>query len=488
MYMPKSAVPLSQTNTGSRSGYMPKSAVPIKVEAQAPSVQGFGENIVKSGMNAVGDIGSAIGNVFNPNLEQNTLYNTAKLATGVMNKSPIGAVSRMVTDNLGARDFNRQSDETVNNVGKFYGNRYGVDKAVQGDFGGAVKQAGDTLYNDPVGVALDVSTLATGAGAVAGTGKVGKILRTVGKVTDPIQATSKFATKPLSKVFSKTGSYLENAGENIVTKGLGQPKSLKAVEKLGGKPVSELVDQYNLYDRSPVSAQGAISDVNALYTKVAKSSNKKVAIQEVLQQFDDAIRNKSQDAQISNAVATEVKDLTNRRQAFLDLVGSDPEIQVSQLTGIKSAVGKDIPSVKWTTDTQQAGNMASAKRTYNIYKDTINKAVPEAKQLGKDEAALIKLKELFENYDSRNKAKQNLNFTRLGTATAGGITAGIPGAIGGYLLEGIVNSPQAIKVFSKTLKKSGKAIKGGKINSTFGKGIKKGYTFSKYVSRNKEEK
>lgn len=154
---------------------------------QTKSVGGFMGNIVGSGFKAVGDLGGALVNTLNPDMEKNTVANLGKLVIGTLQYiDPTQALGTKYEKNAKA-------------VGQFYLDRYGsVDKVM------------NTLYNDPVGMALDVGAVLSGAGgALKGAGSVSK----VAGLTKAGNAFSKAAS--FTDPFSLAGKGVRVAGKPV---------------------------------------------------------------------------------------------------------------------------------------------------------------------------------------------------------------------------------------------------------------------------------
>lgn len=121
-------------------------------QPQQKTIGGFLSNIGSSAMNFVGDTASGIANVFNPDMEKNTVANLGRLGAGVVQKLD-------PTDVLGTG-----YEKNAEAVGGAIYDRYGT-----------MENIGNTLYNDPVGAIGDV------AGAISGgAGLVGKGARLAG--------------------------------------------------------------------------------------------------------------------------------------------------------------------------------------------------------------------------------------------------------------------------------------------------------------------
>jgi len=186
---------------------------------------GFAGNVVKSGGRAVGGVVSSAVNVLNPNADKNTLVGMGRLASGAAQLLDPTEGNKIAKEIPGIGLFGN-NEQTARNVGSFYNQRYG-----------GLDKIGNTLYNDPIGVAMDVSTVAGGAGALAtkaaglatkgatavslssNAAKLGRAGQTLGKVsrfTDPLQVVGMGLGKAGSKVSSfarGTARVAENADD-----------------------------------------------------------------------------------------------------------------------------------------------------------------------------------------------------------------------------------------------------------------------------------
>jgi len=188
---------------------------------------GFASNVISSGAKAVGGIASSVLNVANPDMNKNTVANVAKLAKGTAqlidptkDNKIVDAISGIIpgkkrTDFLAPGN----QEETARNVGRFYDQRYGVSDALKGDFKGAGEKIANTAYNDPVGAAMDVSSVIGGVGTaskLSGLSGVGNTLGKVSRFTDPLQVAGMGLSKAGSKVSSfarGTARVAENADD-----------------------------------------------------------------------------------------------------------------------------------------------------------------------------------------------------------------------------------------------------------------------------------
>lgn len=185
------------------------------------SISGFASNILPSAFGVVKGIGEAAINVLNPNVKENTLANLGKLGIGVLEKLVPGT---------------QEYEKYANAAGDYFKNRYGGKQEIA-----------DTIYKDPVGFLLDVSTVLSGGASVlktagklstiAGLETAGNVLGTASKVVDPIQQAA-------------------NAFNSLSTLGKGRAaaKSIKLSDEMLGWTAGqkaknpELVNEINKFD------------------------------------------------------------------------------------------------------------------------------------------------------------------------------------------------------------------------------------------------
>lgn len=427
---------------------------------------GFAENLGSSAIKTGGDILGAAVNTFNPNPDENTLVNIGKLG--------LGAAQLAIPGEQGL-------EEGARNVGRFYKQRYG-----------GIENIKKTLYEDPVGAAMDVSTVAgiVGAGAkAANLSKVANIAGKVEAVANPVNIASKIAspvTSRVSPIFSKAkiAKKLEATSEGLVTKGLGQPQELKKIKGVSGMPVSELFEKFNLYERTPEAATEAIRAVNKEYKNLVGGSVIKKS--DILSAIDEEISVLKNKAKFSNTAKTQLKEVTSRRKAINKNLPE--EISGERFLEVKRQIASDIPERSFGTPTDELAKAGGTKTVNTKLIDVLANNAKGTKELGRQEAALIKTRKLFENAQARSSARQNLNFTKMAGAGVGGVLGGIPGAAAGYVAEQVANSPKFLKMSSKLLKGAGKTLKKAKTPKVFGKSAKFGARVRLFSDRNKENK
>lgn len=195
----------------SKAGPLAKKAT----EPQKKTVGGFLKNTVKSAGRLVGDTAKLVaGAVFQP-------QKTLKTITDPM----IGAVG-LVAPSL-ATD---EQKDAARGVGQFYKDRYGSADAVK-----------ETLYNDPVGVASDVSAV---TGAVGGLSKLGglnraaKVASIVSEVANPLNAVKVIPGKKVAASALRTSAEKSYTEALAPTTKVNKAKAAKVVPGLLEKRVT----------------------------------------------------------------------------------------------------------------------------------------------------------------------------------------------------------------------------------------------------------
>lgn len=115
---------------------------------------------------------------------------------------------------------------------------------------GSIENIGNTLYNDPAGVAADVSTVLTmGGSAATRAPRIAGQLRAAGNATNPLR----LATKPAVAAMNAAGPRMQQTAVSAYERMLKPNKStLEGMPEFGG----------NLKERSRAVAQALITDPN----------------------------------------------------------------------------------------------------------------------------------------------------------------------------------------------------------------------------------
>lgn len=430
------------------------------------SVGGFASNVVKSGVDNLVGMGSAAINTLNPDLGQNTLVNMGRLGLGTLQKADptkskiiskgiaqmtgLSNVSNMDKMYGKSTDYQPQAEA----VGKFYKDRYG-----------GVENIKKTLYEDPTGAALDASVvlgggagLAKGVAGVTGSTNAARIataLGTASKYTNPLTYAGK-AAGLAAKPMVKASNWFAKEAESLPTRGMGNPMGLEKAKGVSPLPMDQLFEKYNTWDRAPESFQAGIDMAKKQGTKLAQTAEQtgsKVDLLKVLDELDGNIKKLSSKAETSDKAAAALDELFRRRKMLVKAIGEESytplKVSPAKVTEIKQDFQGDVPDSDFGKPMSEMNKALGTKRAYQSLIGGIEEAVPGTKNLGREESALIRLKKIAKNQEARSGARQNVNFSKMGGAGLGGLIGGIPGAIQGFALEQIANSPQFLRVASK---------------------------------------
>lgn len=444
--------------------FVPDSAVaPRGFRPDKKSLTGFAGNVISSGARSIGDLMGAVVNTFNPNMEKNTVANLGKLA--------IGAGQLLIPGEQGFENNARA-------VGNFYKQRYG-----------GWDNIGNTLYNDPVGAALDVATVATGVGGalkgagsaskVAGLTRAGNAFARAAEFTDPFSLAMKGGGKALSGTRAKLAGSLDKASERVITQGMGNPRMLDKARGVSPIPLTDLFKKYNTFDRSPEAFQQAANVAgDSVKGMIAEAGSRGVGVDvlSVVKMFDQEIAKLEGKAQISDKAAAALSELRRRKQMFVDSLAqqngglSTPlNANVQQVYDVKSQFQGDVPPSTFGMPTQDVGKTAGTTTAYRTLLSGVESAAPGIKNTGREQAALLRLKDVAKAAESRGSARQAINFSKLGGAGVGGVLAGLPGAVAGMAAEQLVNSPQGIRAMSQGLGGAANLIRSPKISQSMAK-------------------
>lgn len=447
---------------------------------QKKSVGGFMGNVVKSGARSAADLMGAVVNTLNPNMEKNTVANLGRLA--------IGAGQLLIPGEQGYENNARA-------VGNFYKDRYGgLDKIA------------NTLYNDPVGVGLDVAAVASGVGGalkgagtaskIAGLTKAGNAFTKAAGFADPFALAGKGIGKVASTGRTKFASGLARASDDIVTRGIGNPAAQAKLAQKGGRSVASFIDEYNLYDRTPEAAGRAKSGILNQYDDLAMRSGKQVQMGQIMQAFDAEIVKLSQGVGgvISDANQAKIAELIRRRDQLLQAAGgtvneagsltSSPiQAGVDTLTDFRrNVIDPDVPQSMYNLDARGSGAAQGVKQSRDIVKGAIDSSDPRLAKLGKDYGMAKGMEKILTQAESRGNNRQLFNFTKLGGAGVGGLMSGAPGVVAGFALETMTNHPKFIAGASKTMRAGSQMLNNPAIDRSMakmGRVVSPGYNFAR---------
>jgi hypothetical protein len=454
-------------------------ALAQQASAEPKTLKGFGKNVLSSGAKFAGDVATPL---MHP-------IDTSKNLLDV----GMGAVAKM----SGTEKYAPEQVAKANAVGDVYKKRYGSMDAIK-----------NTLYDDPVGAAADISTVLGGGSAllkgagmvskVAGMGRVGGALAKAGEVADVASE----ASNPVRAVTKPAGMVADAVG------GTGKGKLAQRLYQSALKPSTTLspeeraaIIQTGLKEGIPVSESG----LNQVEQRIA----------EVNQQIADKIKSGAQ----AGATVDPTKVASRIDQAKKKFITVNPEADLAALdnskaeflrqhtpptpqappqpppSGLLGPNGKPIPPPppppQAPPPTPQPIPLDEAQRlkqaTYRKLKDSsfgeqtgaqkegqkalarglkeeIVSAFPELGQLNARDSALIKLNEELERFVGRSGNRELLGGigTPLAAIAGEAATGSVGGAVAAGALRAALGNP-AIKsrlaiALSKPASKVGGAV------------------------------
>lgn len=278
------------------------------------------------------------------------------------------------------------------------------------------------------------------------------------------------------KAFSKLGPSLTEAGEGWVTRGIGNPVKQAELVKKSGITMSDLFDEFNLYSRDPDAAAAAKKAIYKSIEGKTLNSTEKVNLKNIVQGIDDrvaeivgpgGIKKPTKMAKMSATAMAEAKALLEQKKNILKVVGAKrgqvpDEAPMALLAQYKrDVIDANLPKNAWAiTDNKQTGAIAGQKSARKLITGAMDAVDPEISTLGRKYGMMKGVEKILTNSQARANNRQAINFTKMGVPTVGAMTAGIPGAVAGFVGEQIVNSPAGIRAVSQGLKTAGKVATG----------------------------
>jgi len=448
MYIPKSFVPEQSVQT--KSTYVPKSFTPTNRDWG----KNFGGNVLKSGGRLIGDTVGAIANIFNPNMEKNTVANLGKLAAGTGSLLLPGE---------------QKYEPMARAVGQFYKDRYG-----------GVENIKNTLYNDPVGMFADAATVATGVGgALRGGGAVasklgsvsnasklsqaGRTMTNIGRQIDPLILAGKGVSKVTKPLFSRASGVVRSASDILGAKAQKfNNKNIEEIQKATKTDPLTFARSKNL----PISA--------------TKKSVKVVSdATDVLQdQYDALVRTgrKISRSDYAKAIRAQADDLlarsdTPETRSLAKQLYDEAKYQMSQKN--KPMTDSFLTDTKTIAFSEAGANKINNPFTSNKSEQigrsgvkALEKYAPGSEALGKELRGYRTYLEQLTKQANTGKGTQLFNLFKpagagfLAGAGAGSFLPGIgnlTGAITGAVLTTAANSPQFLAKASNLLYKASKS-------------------------------
>ena len=255
------------------------------------------------------------------------------------------------------------------------------------------------------------------------------------------------ASPVLGSVFRRT---TRNLADRATVAGLGSPSKLKKIIGLTKEDsLFNFFNENNLWDRLPTSARDALHKVDASYKADISGSKSGLKLSSVVKDFDNAIAELTPLAKQSEAVASQIDELAKRRNAFIKDVGKF-SLNAGDINRGRAATFADLTNADFSPTSGLKGTSAGTKQSYGIFKKNLGVVAPRTTKLGRNEAALRMLTDVLDQYQARGLGGKLISVGKLGGAGVGSVLAGIPGAVGGYLIETLTNSPIGSKILAKS--------------------------------------
>lgn len=326
------------------------------------------------------------------------------------------------------------------------------------------QQIGDSAniasYAVPFGKGANIATKALLPGAAVGAMNSATADASLGDIGMGALGGTAFAgaTYGAGKFLKKAPNAMRNKSEDVITRGLGNPAKQAKLEQKGGRSIGSFLKQYDILDRSPETAGEVKKAIINQYDDLALKSGKTVPTGKVISRIDSELASLQGGAgKFSDANQSKIEELLRRKEQFLQSVGADAT-QSPLNTSIKDAtlfrreaIDPDIPQSMFNLDAKGSGKAQGAKAMRDILRGTINSSDDRLKQLGLDYGMAKGVEDILTKAQSRVNNRSLISVFKLGSAGVGGMIGGAPGAIGGYLMEQVVNHPAFIKVLSNVL-------------------------------------
>lgn len=329
-------------------------------------------------------------------------------------------------------------------------------RAVAGTVGQAAKERygsldaiGNTLYNDPAGVAADVSTLLTmGGTAAARAPRVASVLAKAGEVTNPLRA----VTAPV-RAGTRTAA-------NLTVRGTLRPPKAVREDFGGSKGVANAVLDERVY--SDASAQRKLSKSvqdadDLLKAKEAAGTRgvpaKDVANAVVGQPLDVAMRRER--LGVPNATGA----VADRRQRILDANRVPGQPNATRLIPLTEAQGLKREAQDLAYEARKAGLSLDAQADQSVaraLREGIEARVPEVGPINQRSQRLLGAQRAFSEAEDRPRALAN--FLAILGGAGGFAGGGTAGAAATSALMKAADSPRLGALAGITLNEAGNFI------------------------------
>lgn len=411
----------------------------------ASYVAGTAKNIIPSAIKTAKEIGSFVVNTVNPNMEKNSIMNMSKLAQGAGQLLDPTKGNKLVQASNKATSHilpfmrpllnpkNENLEQMPKSVGKYYADAYGSPERIR-----------QTVYSNPVGVAADIASVATGVGGLGKAGasaaakagqmgvasqlaKAGNTLYKAGMAADPILAAGKGIGLGSSKLFSRvkpavvaadntsdinrlktiasregvelplsatTNNQFVRQGEALAGKGLFGRKISSRFEQAGELP-NKILSKVTNENKADVSAtKNALGQtvINELKTFSRGFKDKASAIYDNIEQtLGDApvapVKTKEMIAKLLKQQEMSALPQGQSQKLYQSLLGNlDQADTYAKLNQTR----KDIGQLMNSTDPLASGQQAQLKAIYGAIQSDLDNVSKVAKDAEVGQALKIK--------------------------------------------------------------------------------------------------
>jgi len=425
-----------------------------------PAAEKFMDNIVQSGARFLGDTANTIAHPLK----------TAGAIVGLASPTPVRISPDPKVPPVGGPEGRRR-------LAKFYGDRYGSLDSLK-----------RTAFEDPVGLAADVSTIATATGgALRGLGAVAKAAdasrvaeviggaaRTANQVADwanPLTAPTRLGAAAASKILPPR--LATPLAENLYQGALAPPVTMPDVERTA-------MVRTGLREAIPVSRGGLrktrarIKDINDRVQQAVSEGaarGETVDPQQVArftdrprQRFSEQV-NQTDDLQAIDKSEAEFLQKHSTEAPYTRIAPSlEPEsgafvpagsgtTRVVEWIPLDKAHAEKQGTYRKLSDSAYGEQSTAAKEAQKALARGLREAVyerlraqlPEIDELGLTEGALIDLEDSLARAVGREANRKLLSLGTVATSAAGGAAGGVPGAVLGAAAKAFLDNNPWIK-------------------------------------------
>lgn len=411
---------------------------------------GFGENLVRSTGNLIGDTVMGVVNIANPNMEKNTVANLYKLADGIVSKLVPG----------------EQSNEAmVDGLVKYYTNRYG-----------SFDNIANTFYNDPAGLIDDAAlVLSVGGSAITkldDASRIGKVASQLGNTLDITGQAGRLAGKGLNLasnmgagVARSMGNQLSGLSDELSMKSLRpSPSQQRKFTNLTGQSIPEYrrsIGQFGGAEDTLAMQKGRITQETNKYnalTRTGEIVDPTPYIDQLRQRASEIVQSDfSEEAQrVSNDLMKRADNLETKALQYMQDNGTNG-IPIDIITETKSSSFSKVPQGAMMDQSSLLGS----KEAGGIGRGVLEDMAPGSSKIGKQLQADILLKNIADQQAGLGKGTQLINaFKPVGYGSGlGGMLGGLKGAITGGIVASTVNNPKVLGAVSKGAYNLGNKLK-----------------------------